>query len=254
MLKKLVLVYLLLSASSHAYAQQRYLQYAAGSQIAESVVVENSHGKPESLRQLIADQGKSVYVVFIFGGGGMGYSKADKTGGLWCPDSFEDMHILRSLAGRYKDQVGIVPVAVPPVYHAKMMGFPERVFLDAGLDNDTRTAAKTAFLESTEKSFAGGTIPVQPFYDMDFNFLISAEQIELRNENYPAQNWHGAFRAANETQHYGVPNLWLLDADGKVLHEPFRGNIYHPHGTEIVINYTLQDVIDAIVQHIEPET
>jgi hypothetical protein len=87
---------------------------------------------------------------------------------------------------------------------------------------------------------------VQPFYDNQFDFLISQEQRGLRSKIHPAQQWHGAFRAENETQHYGVPNLWLVDSTGKIIAEPFRGNVYRPHGGSISINYTLRDVVEVI--------
>ena len=54
--------------------------------------------------------------------------------------------------------------------------------------------------------------------------------------------WFGAFRAADEKQFYGVPSYWLVADDGTVLAPVFRGNVYHPHGTELRINYTFADV------------
>jgi hypothetical protein len=60
------------------------------------------------------------------------------------------------------------------------------------------------------------------------------------------QPWFGAFRASGETQFYGVPSYWLLADDGTVLAAPFRGNVYHPHGGEMRINYTLAEVDAAL--------
>jgi hypothetical protein len=61
------------------------------------------------------------------------------------------------------------------------------------------------------------------------------------------EDWYGAFRAVDEAQFYGVPSFWLVDDSGKVLAAPFRGNVYHPHGADVRINYTYNDV-DAALQ------
>ena len=59
-------------------------------------------------------------------------------------------------------------------------------------------------------------------------------------------NWQGVFRAPDEPQFYGVPSFWLVDNQGEVLWAPFRGNIYHPHGADVSINYTFSDIDDAL--------
>lgn len=223
------------------------IHYQLGSQVSEQVLVEDKDRNSRALRELITEQGKKLNIVMIFGGGGMGYEKTDKIGGLWCPDSFEDMHILRSLVARYKDQIGFFPIAVPPVFHSRRMGFAENVFLQADTQSNAYQEAVAAFIDSTEDAFKAGTIPLQPWYDTDFNLLVSRDLVQQRPES-KQQIWHGAFRSATETQHYGVPNMWLLDAEGRVVAEPFRGNVYHPHGDEITINYSLKDVIEAIRQ------
>ncbi len=203
-------------------------------------------GHEQSLIERITETGQELNVLYIFGGGGMGNAQTEATAGLWCPDSFEDMHIFRSLAKHYDGELGFFAVAVPPVYHTRQLGFADRVLLDVQRGDETYQTARSAFIESTELAFKRGTIPVAPLYDVDFNFMISEEQIQLRRSMYPAQNWHGAFRAQNEKQSYGVPNLWLVDWQGRVVVEPFRGNVYRAHGGDIAINYTLTDVIAAI--------
>ena len=225
-----------------AYSQEHY---QAGSHISEQVMVRDKSGAEISLLKLIADSEAQLSVVYIFGGGGMGHHRADKNGGLWCPDSYEDMYILRSLHNFYEGTVSVIPVAVPPVFHSELLGYEKGLFLKGKAAPDYR-AALASFVESTQASFQQGTIPVQPFYDNDFNLLISRKQSSLRNKVNPAKFWHGSFRAENETQHYGVPNLWLVNSRGKVVAEPFRGNVYRPHGGSISINYTLKDVIEAI--------
>lgn len=219
--------------------------YQLESRISEQVTVADETGRDLSLQKLIANSGAEISVVFIFGGGGMGHKRAEKNGGLWCPDSYEDMHILRSLHNYYKGRVGIIPVAVPPVFHSELLGYEKGLFFTDRSSSDYQKALMS-FVDSTQASFKQGTIPVQPFYDNGFNFLISEEQSRLRNKVSPVEKWHGAFRAENETQYYGVPNLWLVDSTGQIIAEPFRGNVYRPHGGGISINYTLKEVVEVI--------
>ena len=239
-------VVLLFMVSFPTCAGQGEAHYKAGSHISEEVTLQDKNGAAHSLKKLISNSGQRLNVVFIFGGGGMGHAKTAESGGLWCPDSFADSQIFRDLVKQYAGELGFYAVAIPPVYHTQKLGFAERVFLDLRDDDANYRAARSAFVDSTEKAFASELIPVAPFYDMDFNFLISDEQIELRQSIYPAQPWHGSFRAKNETQHYGVPNLWLVDDAGKVMVEPFRGNVYGDDESDSSISYTLQDVVTAI--------
>ena len=239
-----VVVSLLLLASFPSIANDQQ-HYQLDSVISEQVTVTDKTGAELSLQKLVADSGAKLSVVFIFGGGGMGHQRADKNGGLWCPDSYEDMHILRSLHNHYKGKLAIIPIAVPPVFHSELLGYTKGLFFRDKANPDYQKALMS-FIDSTQTAFKQGTIPVQPFYDNDFNLLISRQHSEQRSKVTPIKPWHGAFRAENETQHYGVPNLWLLDASGKVIAEPFRGNIYRPHGGAISINYTLKAVVDVI--------
>lgn len=240
--KLIVSLLLLATFQSSANSQQHY---QLGSHISEQVTVSDKAGAEISLQKLIADSGAKLSVVFIFGGGGMGHERAEKNGGLWCPDSYEDMHILRSLHNHYKDKVAILPIAVPPVFHTESLGYKKGLFFTDKTNPDYQKALMS-FIDSTQTAFKQGTIPVQPFYDNDFNLLISQQHGKLRNKVIPVKEWHGAFRAVNEKQYYGVPNLWLVDSTGKVIAEPFRGNIYRPHGGGISINYTLKEIVEVI--------
>ena len=60
-------------------------------------------------------------------------------------------------------------------------------------------------------------------------------------------SWQGVFRAPEETQFYGVPSFWIINKNGEVLAAPLRGNIYHPHGEDVTINYTFSN-IDRVLQ------
>ena len=226
-----------------AQATNDATHYSVGSLIEPDVTVYDVDGRAVSLVALLKAQAKSMNVVFIFGGGGLGHERTQATGGLWCPDSFEDSHIIRSLKAAYGDGIGIFPIAVPPAHHSRQMGFAADAFLDGDFESNEYKEALVAFVDSTQAAFKSGTIPVQPFYDSRFNLMASDKDIARRGAR---ESWSGAFRAADETQTYGVPSIWLVGADGRILHEPFRGNDYHGHGDSIKVIYTLSDVVDAL--------
>jgi hypothetical protein len=158
---------------------------------------------------------------------------------LWCSDSFEDLHILRSLHSDYGDRIGIIPIAIPPAHHTKLLGLTEGIFLLPNWDDRGFVSATQAFVESTLSAQEAGTIPVPTYFDLEFNLIASPQVLDARKKSLP---WHGVFRSDGETQQYGVPSLWLVDENGVLLHAPFRGNVYHDHGDGISIEYTLEDV------------
>ncbi|MFT7525950.1 MAG: hypothetical protein ACI9LY_001091 [Arenicella sp.] len=219
--------------------------YQQGSQIDVGVELIDVHGQAVGLLDFLKRTGKDINVVYIFGGGAMGHEKSP--GGIWCPDSFEDLHILRSLVSRYSPQVNFIPVGVPAVYHTKALGFSERALLDYSSDSVTYREAELAYIDSTQLAFNNGIIPVQPYFDPRFRLIMSTQtQVSLSDAYGAIPSWQGAFRAEDETQHYGVPHFWILDTSGKVLTQPFRGNVYHPHGSTVNINYTLKDMVSVI--------
>jgi hypothetical protein len=228
--------------------QAQPLTYAKGSVISPAAYVTDQHGSQASLHGLLAAHPDELTVLFIFGGGDMGFGLP---GDLWCQDSFEDTHILRTLAAKYRDQgVNFVAVASAPVYHSQMLGFPGRVFLDEAADSEAFTQAAAAFVDSTLAAHENGILPVEPWFDLRLQLMLSRTEDLLPGAAFGAlQDWQGAFRAAGETQFYGVPSFWILSAEGEVLAEPWRGNIYHPHGGDVTINYTFAD-IDARLQEL----
>jgi hypothetical protein len=219
--------------------------FGAGSVIPSTVTVGDAEGKQVSLRHLFAEQPGSVNILFLFGGGDMG---SHMPGHLWCQDSFEDTHILRTLHGKYQQQnVGFVAVAAAPVYHSKYVGAKDRVFLDAASDSRDFKTARKAFVDSTLAAQKDGILPFAPHFDARFSLLLNPAETMQPGAGYGAiESWYGAFRAADETQFYGVPSFWLVDDNGKVLATPFRGNMYHPHGAAVRINYTFSDVDKAL--------
>jgi hypothetical protein len=214
---------------------------AQGGLIPREVFVSDQHGSQVSLRSLLESQPGSINVVFIFGGGDMG---ANMPGRLWCQDSFEDTHILRTLMGKYQGKsVGFVAIASAPVYHSGALGAKNRVFLDAAEGSDDFNEARAAFIASTQAAKDAGILPLQPYFDVRLRLMLNPDGKMQPGAGYgERQPWFGAFRAAGETQFYGVPSFWLVADDGTVLAAPFRGNVYHPHGAELHINYTFADV------------
>lgn len=235
----------LLMFSGPVIAEPANQHYQQGSQVDAEVELVNLDGQAVRLLDLLKRGAKDINVVYIFGGGAMGSEKS--AGGIWCPDSFEDLHILRSLVSRYSTQVNFIPIGVPAVYHTKPFGFAERALLDYSIDSATYQDALSAYIDSTQLAFKNGIIPIQPYFDPRFRLLMSPQTQESLLDSYGAiPSWQGAFRAQDETQRYGVPHFWILDASGKALTKPFRGNVYHPHGTAVNINYTLNDMVSVI--------
>jgi hypothetical protein len=212
-----------------------------GSVIPHDVFVSDDQGRPHSLGTLFEAQPGKINVVFIFGGGDMG---AKMPGRLWCQDSFEDTHILRALVGKYQGKpVGFVAIASAPVYHSGALGAKNRVFLDAADDSAEFKEARANFIASTQASRDAGVLPIQPYFDLRLRLMLDTGGRVQPGPGYgEKQAWLGVFRAAGETQFYGVPSFWLVADDGTVLATPFRGNVYHPHGTDMQIMYTLADV------------
>jgi hypothetical protein len=219
--------------------------FTQGSVIPPEVFVSDQHGNQVALRTLLEAQPGNINVLFIFGGGDMG---AKQPGHLWCADSFEDTHILRTLVGKYKGKpVGFVAIASAPVYHSGALGAKNRVFLDAPEDSEDFGQARQSFIASTQASVEAGILPIQPHFDLRLRLMLNPGGRVQPGPGYGArQAWFGAFRAADESQFYGVPSYWLIADDGTVLAAPFRGNVYHPHGGEMRINYTLTDVDAAL--------
>jgi hypothetical protein len=233
----------LVNQAQSASREQTPLFYEKGSVLSEDIFVTDSEHQPHSLTNLID---ATPTVLYIFGGGAMGDERP--AGGIWCRDTFEDLYILRTVVDKYKDAaVKIIPVACPPVFHTHYLGSEKDVFTDFSEESDEFISARQAFIDSTQKAVRSGVIPLQPYYDVRMKLMINKKQQSPFTENYGRQEpWLANFRAADEQQTYGVPNLWLLNNKAEVITEPFRGNIYHPHGGAISINYTLVDVLNAI--------
>lgn len=216
-------------------------EYEKGDIISPEIFVSDKAGSQVHLASLLENTASGINVLFIFGGGDLG---SGMPGHLWCPDSFEDTHILRTLYGKYADKgVNFIAVGVAPVYHSQFLGHKAGVFLtDAGESEDFRTAEQD-FRESTLAAYDSGILPVEPYLDSRFRLMFNrSPDLAPRAQYGEVYNWQGVFRDPQETQFYGVPGFWIMDAEGRILAAPFRGNIYHPHGAEVTIKYTYSDI------------
>ncbi len=224
--------------------------YQQGAIIHADITVQDQSGAQHHLLNLIQSQEKPLSVIYIFGGGAMGAKSI--TRGIWCQDSYEDLHILRTLVDNYSDQVGFIAIAEPPVFHTRQMGFKDRALLDYAHDSKSYLDAYQAFVESNHAAVKKGLIPIEPYLDMGFRLLMSERQQASLNESYGSvAEWQGFFRAPNENQTYGVPAFWIVDENGEVVEPPFRGNVYHPHGDDVMnLNYSLKDIAVAINKHL----
>jgi hypothetical protein len=224
--------------------------YGSGDFISPTAFVTDREGRDVTLRGLLAESGHRVNVLYIFGGGDLG---SGNPGHLWCPDSFEDIHILRTLAGKYAEaDVSFIAVAEVPVYHSQMLGAPAGVFFNEPDDSRAFARAKAAFVDSTMAAFDDGIIPVEPYFDLRFRLNMKRTPgllpgLEPGDPFGPMADWMGAFRDPADPQLYGVPSLWFVSNDGEILADVYRGNVYHPHDADVSIRYTFADV-DATLQ------
>ena len=223
--------------------------YQEGDTISPEVFVSDKTQNRHRLLSILENNSPNkINVLFLFGGGAMGHNSP---GGIWCPDSFEDLHILRTLKDAYKNtQVGFVFVACAPVFHSKYLGYSDRLFLDQPDDSLEFKNAVKLFIDSTQAALENGIIPQQPYFDLRLRLMMDSSPGRSPTAG-TIYDWQGKFRDPDEKQKYGVPNIWLLDKKGTILTPPFRGNMYHPKaGDSFQISYTFSDVDHAIKQQL----
>ncbi|HEX9655018.1 MAG TPA: hypothetical protein VGA99_15020 [bacterium] len=205
--------------------------------------------QPHSVIELCALEPKAKVILLCIYGGRVP-KQDDRLGGIWCPDSFEDLHIVRYLHLKYQpEQIRIAPIACPPVYSSHYYGFEQRVFLDEPDDSKKFQDSVAAFMDNTEKLFVDGYLPVPSYYDVRHRLLFNRREDLQPGAGYGVIHaWQGRFRGNGDTQRYGTPTIWLLDATGRVLNEPFWGNFYHSDPFQV--RYTISDVDRAIEQNL----
>lgn len=238
-----------ISEASEAEQEQETepYHYNKGDLISTDIFVSDKNRSNVSLASLLGKpEETALNVLFIFGGGDLG---SGETGHLWCQDSFEDTHILRTLVSKYENyEVNFIAIAAAPVYHSKTLGFPDGVFLNESSDSRAFKRAESAFIESTMAAFDEGILPIEPYFDTRFRLMLNRSPQMLPSAKLgEIAPWEGAFRAIDETAFYGVPSFWVLSNSGEVLAEPMRGNVYHPHEGEVNINYSFSDM-DKLLQ------
>jgi len=234
--------------ASPAQENSEYSSYKPGDPISPDAFVLDKDLNPHKLLDLIKDSGAQVTMLYIYGGGAM--NKPDKLGGIWCRDSFEDSYVLRFIHEKYAENsdVKILSVASAPVYSTKSYDLADRVLLDEPDDSEAFKEARQIFIDSTEDVVFEKIIPSETYYDVRLRLLFNRREDLQPGEGYgQIHDWQGKFRAPGETQKYGTPTIWLLDADGVVLEEAFHGNIYQDQE----LRYTVLEVDKAIQKHLQ---
>ena len=234
--------------ASPAQENSEYSSYKPGDPISPDAFVLDKDLNPHKLLDLIKDSGAQVTMLYIYGGGAM--NKPDKLGGIWCRDSFEDSYVLRFIHEKYAESsdVKILSVASAPVYSTKSYDLADRVLLDEPDDSGAFKEARQIFIDSTEDVVFEKIIPSETYYDVRLRLLFNRREDLQPGEGYgQIHDWQGKFRAPGETQKYGTPTIWLLDADGVVLEEAFHGNIYQDQE----LRYTVLEVDKAIQKHLQ---
>lgn len=212
---------------------------------AEALIEDSSLQTIKLLDLCLLKSHASVILLYIYGGAAV--HREDRLGGIWCPDTYDDLHVLRYIHTKYRDEpVDFIPVACPPLYSWESYGLEKPIFLAEPDDSRDFKEEAAAFIEQTEAIVEEGIVPAPTYYDLRFRLLFNRAPEWKPGPGYgQVYPWQGRFRAAGETQKYGTPTLWLLNAEGTVLEPPFHGNIYS--SAPYTIGYTVRDV-DAAVQ------
>ena len=230
--------YVVLSGQVHSYD--------AGDMIDPEVEVEDADGVVHTLLSLRGEE-DLVIVLCLFGGGGdrEGFHRA----GIWCEDSMNELPLLRHTQIRFQERsVAFLPVACPPALDEVQFGYPNGCFESSSADY---AAARARFVTATQEAIDSGVIPFnEVYYDPSLRLMqrpVSAELTQASaGEKRPA--WVGRFRARDEYQQYGLPTIWILSREGRVLMPPLRGNRYEKN---ISLRYTARELHAAIERALE---
>lgn len=214
--------------------------YAPGDVVGRGVFLLDSERRELPLLDLVRNDTRLLYLL-IFGG-----AEAGPDAGLWCGDSRSDLAIHAAMLHKYAAKgVRFVPVATPPVYAEARHGYPAGAFLGTAESSAAHGDAVVGFVARTEALRAGGKLPFpEIFYDPRFRLLDNAGRYPHVAAYGVVHAWQGRFKACGDTQRHGTPTLWLLGKDGRVLREPFYGNVYE-RGEE-KLRYRENDVASAI--------
>jgi len=214
--------------------------YAPGELVDRATFVLDSEGREVPLLDLVRKDTRLLYLLILGG------AHKEKDSGLWCGDTRSDLAIHAAMQRRLAARgVRFVVVATPPVYTEARNGYEAGVFLAAAASSDAHTAAVAGFVERTEALRASGALPfAEIFYDPRFRLLDNQSRYPHVAAYGAVHAWQGRLKACGDAQRHGTPTLWLLGPDGRVLREPFYGNVYEPPGEKI--RYREEDVLGAI--------
>lgn len=237
----------LIAKGVNMHEDDEAFSYQVGDKISSEAFISDGEKKHHTLVSLCSESLPTLNVLYIFGGGALG--REGKTGDIWCQDSFEDLSVLRYLKSKYEiEPIQFIPVACPPIYSTKYYGYDEGLLLNNSDDFEKVIEATDKFIETTMKAFDSGFIPVKPYFDFRYRLMFNRNEEYTPGKGYgEVYSWQGKFRAENEFQTYGVPTIWLLDAEGKVLAGPFSGNVYHSDPYQI--SYTIKDIDEAVLKY-----
>ena len=224
--------------------------YRPGEKIAPEIYVYDGAGRRQPLLELVTPETKVIYLL-LFGGPTLNPERSQ--GGLWCEDTFNDMPISNYLYLKYRERgVTFVPVACPPVYHAKIFGYTGNALLALPEGAPEWHEALANFIGAARTLQENHVIPFEEVYfDPRFHLLFNYD----RREDLPplpdeAPAWIGKFKPCRDHQSYSTPTIWLLSRAGEVLHEPFAGNRYAP--AEQRLRYTARDLEEVLLKVLEP--
>lgn len=222
------------------------LSYRPGESIAPEVYVYDRAGRKQRLMGLATPATKVIYLLLF---GGPTFNSEHSQGGLWCEDTFNDMPISNYLYLKYRERgVTFVPVACPPVYHAKTFGYFGNPLLSLPEGTPQWHDALAAFANAAHALQNNHVIPFeQVYFDPKFRLLFNYERLgDLPPLPEAAPAWTGKFKPCGDRQCYSTPTIWLLSRTGEVLHEPFAGNRYAP--SEQRLRYTARDIENVLTK------
>ncbi|MGH7491254.1 MAG: hypothetical protein ACREOO_02540 [bacterium] len=220
--------------------------YQPGEIIAPDIYVYDGAGRKRRLLDLAAPETKVIYLLLF---GGPTFNPDRSQGGLWCADTFNDMPISNYLYLKYRERgVTFMPVACPPIYHARAFGYPGNQLLSLPEGRPEWHAALAAFVNATQALQNNHVIPFEEIYfDPKFRLLFNYDRLaDLPPLPEKAPGWTGKFKPCDDRQCYSTPTIWLLSRSGEVLHEPFAGNRYAP--AEQRLRFTAREIENVLLQ------
>ncbi len=223
--------------------------YRPGEIVAPEIYVYDGDGRQRRLLDLAAPETKVLYLLLF---GGPTFNPERSQGGLWCEDTFNDMPISNYLYLRYRDRgVTFVPVACPPIYHAKVFGYAGNPLLSLPEGAPEWHEARAAFVQAARALQDNHVIPFEKLYfEPNFRLLFNFEKLaDLPPLPDPMPDWMGKFKPCGDRQCYSTPTIWLLSRTGEVLHEPFAGNRYAQ--AEQRLRYTVRDLEQVLAKFLE---